>query len=313
MITRWVQRQGKSPRLIRGIGDDCAILKTTGRTLVTNDAFVEGIHFKRAWTSAADAGWKALAANVSDIAAGGGVPRAALVSLELPPALPVAWLKGFYGGLLECGRAYGVAIAGGNLSAGPHVAAHITIAGEAPTKRIGRDGARPGELVVVTGALGGSLAGLLCLRHGRKGPAARAAIGRHSRPVPPVTAGRVLARSASAMADISDGLARDAGHLAQESGIRVALVPGAIPIPFYADALAPSLGYSPQALALESGEEYELVATLPRRRLTATTAALKRLRVHLTVVGEVRRGRGVELVGVRGPAPAGFDHFSRVA
>ncbi|MEK7767783.1 MAG: AIR synthase related protein, partial [bacterium] len=90
-----MQRQGKSPRLIRGIGDDCAILKTTGRTLVTNDAFVEGIHFKRAWTSAADAGWKALAANVSDIAAGGGVPRAALVSLELPPALPVAWLKGF--------------------------------------------------------------------------------------------------------------------------------------------------------------------------------------------------------------------------
>ncbi|MEK7765677.1 MAG: AIR synthase-related protein, partial [bacterium] len=214
---------------------------------------------------------------------------------------------------LATGSGGNVAIAGGNLSAGPHVAAHITIAGEAPTKRIGRDGARPGELVVVTGALGGSLAGLLCLRHGRKGPAARAAIGRHSRPVPPVTAGRVLARSASAMADISDGLARDAGHLAQESGIRVALVPGAIPIPFYADALAPSLGYSPQALALESGEEYELVATLPRRRLTATTAALKRLRVHLTVVGEVRRGRGVELVGVRGPAPAGFDHFSRVA
>lgn len=309
MISRWLRRQQPCRGIIRGIGDDCAILKTAARTLVTSDAFVEGVHFRRTWTSARDAGWKALAANVSDIGTGGGTPRAALVSLELPARLPVRWLKEFYAGLLDCGRAYGVSIAGGNLSAAPHVAAHITVTGDAPARRIGRDGARVGDLVVVTGSLGGSLAGLECLRHRRTGTAARAAIARHQRPVPPVPAGRVLARFASAMADVSDGLARDAGHLAKASGVRVALVPGAVPIPFYADALAPSLGYSPQALALESGEEYELVATLPRRNLAAATAALKRLGVHLTVAGEVRRGRGVELVGLRDGAVSGYDHF----
>lgn len=309
-ITAWLKRQKRCSKLLRGIGDDCASVAVgAGAVLLTNDAFVENVHFKRAWMPAWKAGWKSLAANVSDIAAAGGTPVAALISLELPGALPVEWVADFYGGLIACGRRYGVALAGGNVSASSHVAIHISLIGKAPKRMPGRSGARPGDLVVVTGRLGGARAGLLCLRRDLRGRDARAAVERHLMPRPNLRAGQVLARYASAQVDISDGLINEARILSKASRVRMVLVPGAVPVQASALALAPVLGMSPLALALTSGEEYELLATVPRARWRAKGQILRRLNAGVTVIGEVRRGWGVSVLGGGGSALSGYDHF----
>ncbi len=312
LIDRILRRLGRQagPRS-SGIGDDCALVRTRGRLLLTDDAFVEGVHFERRWISPKQAGWKALAANVSDIAAAGGTPLAALVSLELPPSLPLAWLDGFYAGLTVCARRFELAIAGGNISRGARFAAHIALTGDAPRRYVGRAGARPGDLVAVTGSLGASRAGLMCLKRSWRFPKAKVAIMRHLRPDPSPSAGRALARSATAMIDISDGLIREAGHIARASGVNLAVVPGAVPVHAAALELAPKLKLDPAALALSSGEEYELLVCLPRRRIAPATRALARLRRSLTVIGEVRKGRGVTLVGAAPSRLSAFDHFAR--
>jgi len=299
LITRWLSRQPRFSTLVRGIGDDCATVRCAGkRELLTADAFVEGVHFDRRRVSAHDAGWKSLAANISDIAAAGGIPACALVSLELPPSLGVSWLKGFYSGLLSCARRFGVAVAGGNLSRSTHFAAHIALTGKAPARLVGRSGARPGDIVAVTGRMGGSLAGLLCLKRGIRGTAARTAIRRHLHPEPRVAEGRELAKVAHALIDISDGLVHEASLLAEASKVRIVLDASAIPVHPAARSLARRLGKSPISLAAGSGEEYELLAILPRR--LAGRAQLK----GMGVIGFVARGRGV--IGLKS---AGFDHF----
>jgi len=289
---------------------DCATVRTTGRTLLTTDAFVEGVHFRRAWTPAWMAGWKALAANVSDIAAGGGRPSAALVSLELPRPLALAWLRGFYTGLLACGRRFGVAVAGGNLARGTRVACHIALAGEAPARRVGRDGVRPGDILAVTGTLGGSAAGLECLRRGVRSKVAGEAIWRHQVPTPRLAAGRALGPLVSALIDVSDGLVHEARLLAAASRVAIALVPGAVPVHPAARALAAKWGRDPVRLALESGEEYELLAAIPRARWAAASRAAARVLVPLTAIGGAGKGSGVRLAGWHGPV-RGFDHFRR--
>jgi thiamine-monophosphate kinase len=255
------------------------------------------------------AGWKALAANVSDICAGGGTPAVALVSLDLPPDLPVVWLRDFYAGISACAKKYRIAIAGGNITRGSRFGAHITLAGGAPGRLIGRSGARPDDLVAVTGSLGGSLAGLLCLKKGWRGTPARDAINRHFLPLPDPQAGRALASFATAMVDVSDGLVHEANLIAAASKVRIAIVPGAIPVHPAAWLLSPVLRRDPADLALASGEEYELLATIPQRRFRAAVSALARIGVTLTPVGEVRRGRGVEIVGGGHKTARGFEHF----
>lgn len=309
MIARWVRVQGNPKGLIKGIGDDGATVRTSAKTFITTDAFVEGVHFRPGWGRPWQFGWKALAANVSDVAAGGAAPLAAVVSLALPPDLPVKWPEEFYAGLMACARIYRVAVAGGNLSRASECSSHITVIGRSPSRLVGRSGARPGDLLAVTGALGGSAAGLAALRRGWSDAPAREAIFRHLVPRPRAAAGKILGRLASAMLDISDGLIRDAGHLAAASGVRVVLVPGGIPIHPAADALAARLRIRPAELALGSGEEYELLAAIPRRRWTAAVRAVRRTGLPLTVIGECRKGRGVAITG--GFSATGWDHFVR--
>ncbi len=310
LISRWLKSRENDGRLIDGIGNDCAVLKPVpGRLLLTTDSFVENVHFRPAWTTPAQAGWKAMAANVSDVAAAGGVPLAAVISLELPPRLKIAWLKGFYSGLLKAARKYKFALAGGNISRGLRFSAHIALTGAAPRGRIGRDGARPGQILAVTGRLGGAQAGLLCLKRGIRGPAAHRSIRRHLLPQPSLTAGRLLARSASALIDISDGLLREARLIAEASRIRILI--RAEKLPIFADAcrLAASLGKDPVSLALTSGEEYELLACLPRRAFRKVARTLARHAIKLTAIGTTERGRGVETPDRPGSDAAGFDHF----
>jgi len=312
LISGWLAGQDRDRRLIRGIGDDCATVRLRGgRLLLTSDAFIEGVHFRRDWMKGWPAGWKALAANVSDVCAAGGAPGAALVSLELPPAFPVGWLKDFYAGLLACARKYRIVIAGGNIARGTKVAVHIALAGEAPEHLIGRAGARPGDLLAVTGSLGGSLAGLLCLKKGLRGTVARDAINRHFLPLPDPGVGRALAGFATAMVDVSDGLVHEASLLAAASGVRIAIVPGAVPVHPAAWLLAPVFRKDPAELALSSGEEYELLATIPQRRFHKAARALSLRGFALTPIGEVRRGKGVELVGGGHITARGFDHFNK--
>jgi len=181
--------------------------------------------------------------------------------------------------------------------------------GDAPRRFIGRSGARPGDLVVVTGSLGGSLAGLLALQRGLHGPDARRAIGAHVQPEPSLEAGRILAQYASAVCDVSDGLVRDAGHIADESGVQLVLVPGAVPVHAAALAVAERVGRTPIELALGSGEEYRLLGTVPRRRYGAMLRAFRRARLSVAAIGEVRRGRRVSVPGHSGGSLRGFDHF----
>ncbi len=307
MIRGWVRAQGKPKALLRGIGDDGATIRTGPRTFVTTDAFVEGVHFRHGWGRPWQFGWKALAANVSDVAAGGAVPTAAVVSLALPPDLSVRWLEEFYAGLVACGKTYGVGIAGGNLARASEFSSHITVIGRSPSRLIGRFGAKPGDLVAVTGALGGSAAGLSALRRGWSDLPAKEAIFRHLVPRPRVAAGIALGRIASAMLDVSDGLARDAGHLAAASGVCVTIVPGGIPIHPAVEALAPRLRVRAADLALGSGEEYELLAAIPRRRWAEAMRAVRGSGITLTAIGECRKGRGVDLPG--GLRSSGWDHF----
>lgn len=309
LIGGWLGDQERHRALLRGIGDDCAVVRGGPRLLFTNDAFVEDVHFRRKWATAWQAGWKSLAANVSDIGAGGGVPLAALVSLELPASLEVKWLKEFYAGLRGCGRRYRVVVAGGNVCAGRRIAVHISLIGGAPPRVPGRRGAKPGDLVAVTGTLGGSLAGLLCLERRIRAPAARAAVLRHLLPQPSIETGRLLARFSSAQVDISDGLGREARLLADASKVRLVLVPGAVPVHPAAVALAGALGRAADDLALDSGEEYELLATFPRGRFRRAAEAARRRGARLTAIGEVRHGRGVALLGERRSVPEAYEHF----
>jgi len=308
-IRHWTGTQRHVNPLQRGIGDDCATIRTTARTLFKTYAFVEDVHFKRRWITPRQVGWKALCANVSDIAAAGGKSTAALISLELPGSTPVAWVRKLYAGFLESANAYGFAIAGGNIASGPHIAIHISMMGTATRRFIGRSGAQPGDLVVVTGSLGGSLAGLLALQRGLSGPDSRRAIAIHLRPEISLVAGTLMAAQASAMCDISDGLIQDAGHIAEESGVQLVLVPGAVPVHPAALAVAERVGHAPIELALASGEEYRLLATVPRRRYGALLRAFKAARLSMAVIGEVRRGRRVLVPGHPSGSLHGFDHF----
>jgi thiamine-monophosphate kinase len=254
-----------------GVGDDAAVLQPTpGRRLVvTIDVLVEGRHFTAALSDPEDWGWKAVAVNVSDLAAMGAVARWLVLALTVPDAAEVATLERVYAGIGEACRAFGVALAGGDTSAGPALSLAVTALGEADLV-VTRAGARPGDRLVVTGPLGAAAAGLALLRRGDR--PARALLDRfpglaaaHRRPTPDLAMGpRLASAGATAMIDVSDGLAGDALHLAEASGVGVELRDAALPLaPGVAEAAA-LLGRDPVALALGGGEDFVLAAALPR-------------------------------------------------
>jgi thiamine-monophosphate kinase len=254
-----------------GAGDDAAVLRPTpGRKLVvTTDVLVEGRHFTAGLSDPEDWGWKAVAVNVSDLAAMGAVARWLVLALTVPDAAVVATLERVYAGIGEACGAFGVALAGGDTSAGPALSLAVTALGEAD-QVVTRAGARPGDRLVVTGPLGAAAAGLALLERGDRSAAALldrfpGLAAAHRRPTPDVRMGPRLARAgATAMIDVSDGLAGDALHLAEASGVGVELRDAALPLaPGVAEAAA-LLGRDPVGLALGGGEDFVLAAALPR-------------------------------------------------
>jgi thiamine-monophosphate kinase len=239
------------------------------RLVVTTDVLVEGLDFSAALSEPEDWGWKAVAANLSDLAAMAAEARWLLLALTVPEATPVATLERVYAGVGQACRAFGVALVGGDVSAGPALSLAVTALGEAE-RPVPRSGARPGDRLAVSGPLGAAAAGLALLSSGD--PAAAGLLARfpglaaaHRRPVPALAMGLALARAgATAMIDVSDGLAGDALHLAEASGTGLEIHDSAVPLaPGVAEAAA-LLGHDPMELALGGGEDFVLAAALPR-------------------------------------------------
>ncbi|MFM7552646.1 MAG: thiamine-phosphate kinase [Actinomycetota bacterium] len=295
---------GPAVGVLRGIGDDAALLEPD--LVWTVDTQVEGSHFTRAWSSPADVGWKALAVGLSDLAAMGARPVAALVSAIVPDG-DAADLEPIYAGLGACARSYGCPVVGGDVAAGPGLALSVGVLGRVAATPPGRDGARPGDVVAVTGTLGNAAAGLAALRD--PGLAVIAGVddcvARLRRPHPCLEDGAALARAAHALMDASDGLARDLPRIARRSGVALQVDLDALPVRDAVRTVAERLGTAPGALAATGGEDYELVAVLD-------PADVAGCGVSLTVIGEVVAGPAeVRWRGAGSEAALrGWDHLA---
>jgi thiamine-monophosphate kinase len=300
-------------RTVRWTGDDAAVVRARPLAVTSIDTVVDGVHFSLATHSAADVGWKALATALSDIAAMGAEAGEAYVSLILPAGFDEA--EQLVGGMEELAERCGVTIAGGDVVGGPALAVTVAVTGwgESEEELTGRDGAKPGELVGVTGELGGSEAGRTLLEAGAGGPREAGAAGaeaaqggtpresalvrRHLRPEPRLKEGRALAAAgAGAMIDLSDGLATDAGHLAEASGVELSLRLDDVPCAEGVDSIAAATG----------GDDYELLFTIAPGRQAAAEAAAR-----VTWLGDVRVGHGLVLVDSSGrPVDGlrGYEH-----
>ncbi|MDI6710097.1 MAG: thiamine-phosphate kinase [Thermoanaerobacterales bacterium] len=323
LIKRWARGLRLSAGVVRGVGDDAAVLcAPEGELLLfTTDMLVEGVHFTPALVPYRDLGYKALAVNVSDIAAMGGTPRWAVVSLGLPPGAAVEDLDAFYAGLSEAAEAFGVSIVGGDTVRSPRdlVVNVALLGGAAPDRVLYRSGARPGDAVFVTGSIGAAAAGLFLLQHPvPECPEEVQAVlvHAHRRPVPRVAAGSALAAggAVTALADLSDGLATDLARICAASGTGALVRARDLPVSPEARLLARLAGTDPLEWALYGGEDYELVGTARPEDLPRLRATLAAIGVPLAAVGEVRpREAGLYLrdeTGRERPlSPGGYQHF----
>jgi thiamine-monophosphate kinase len=286
-----------------GIGDDAAVLDprdAPGRLVWTIDEQVDGTHFERGLLSWHDVGWRSLMAAASDVAAMGAEPWCALSALVLPDDFGDEALGELARGQADAADALGAPVVGGNLARGPALSIATTLLGTCASP-VARGGARAGDVLWMAGAVGLSAAGLLALRRGcGDAPGLAHAVEAWRRPRALVDAGRAMSGLASAAVDVSDGLARDVGHVAEASAVRVVLDGGALGADAALARAAEALGVSALDLALYGGEDYALVAASP-----SPIPGFRR-------IGEVRAGEGLALrtsSGEQPLEPRGFDHF----
>jgi thiamine-monophosphate kinase len=295
LIAAVTARLPSGPSVLLGPGDDAAVVRAPGgRVVATTDVLVEGVHFRRDWSSGYDVGRKAAAANLADVAAMGGTGTALLVGLAAPPGLEVQWALDLADGLRDEAALVGAAVVGGDTVASDQVVVAVTALGDVE-RWVTRTGARPGELVVVAGTLGHSAAGLRLLREGvTTGPLVAA----HRRPSPPYAAGPALAAAgATAMCDVSDGLVQDLGHLAAASGVAIDLDSAALLDP---DADLQDV--------LFGGEDHALVATVPAPVDGCRVIGRVTGRVMGGGTGEGTAGAGVAVDGH--PVTGGWRHWT---
>ncbi|APC08316.1 thiamine-phosphate kinase [Neomoorella thermoacetica] len=309
-------------RVVMGIGDDAAVLKGEPGflTLASTDMLVEDIHFTLATATPREIGYKTMAVNVSDIAAMGGIPEQALVSLALRPEQQVEFVDELYAGLRECGQRFGVNIIGGDTVSSPRaMVINLAILGRVENDAcLYRHGARPGDILLVTGDLGGSAAGLDTLLSPRPAPAeviawARA---RHFRPTPRVVEIRAALKAGGLTAadDISDGLVAEVYTLAAASRVGIVLEAGAIPIAPATRQLAAIYHKEPLDYALYGGEDFELLLACRPDKVDAVREAVNRAcRTPVTVIGRVvpaEEGITINHSGRVLPlTPGGYNHF----
>lgn len=305
LIQRIRRAAGPAAAAGRGIGDDCAVLQLPRghEALITTDFTLENVHFRREWHPADSVGHRCLARGLSDIAAMGGVPHAAFLSLALPRDEDRLWIEEFLSGLLDLAEHHNVHLAGGDTAQSPGgVLADIVVFGSVPKgKAILRSGARIGDFVYVTGFLGKSSGTLSQLQHGERLRATKAH-RRHFFPEPRIEAGRLLREKkiATAMIDTSDGLSVDLQHICDESGV------GAV---VYPDSLPRLGGKEGLQFALHGGEDYELLFTARPNKLVP-----RQIRdVPVTRIGEIIAGRSIYLATRKGRIQPlevkGLEHF----
>jgi thiamine-monophosphate kinase len=293
---------------MRGIGDDCAILRPSAghELLVTTDFCVENVHFRREWHPAHAVGHRCLTRGLSDIAAMGGEPMACFLSLGLPQSLQQAWVNNFLKGLLAQATRFKVQLVGGDISSANQIAADIVVLGQVPRGRaILRSGARPNDRIFVTGSLGGSASVLKQLLAGKKIKPVRSSS--HFYPTPRIEVGTWLRKLklATSMIDLSDGLSVDLAHICQESGVSALINASQIPIAGGADI----------NLALHGGEDYELLFTAPKQaKIPAKIAG-----VRVTEIGVIKNlgnySSAIQILGQNGKTSAlfqhGWEHFQK--
>jgi thiamine-monophosphate kinase len=319
-LRRRVERSGVDRSCwLRSIGDDAAVLRPrAGRDLVAStDALVEDVHFRWSTTDARSLGHKSLAVSLSDLAAMGAQPLGFLLTWALPASASARQLDGVMAGLLAEAAAASCPLVGGDTVAARHWQLSIAAFGDVARGRaLLRSGARPGDRVLVTGTLGAAALGLRLLESGRaRAPGAAPFVRRQIRPRARLDAGARLCGKpwVSAAIDVSDGLLRDAGHIAEESGVALDLHVESLPLPRGLERWAQRLRCDPLALVVAGGEDYELLFCV-RRGAPPARALRRALGCPVAEIGEVRRGRRVRLLAAGRPLQLeaeGFEHFKR--
>lgn len=303
-------------RVLRGLGDDAAVIRAGRYAVVSVDAMVDGVHFRRAQLAPEEIGHRALAGALSDLAAMASTPSEAYLVLGVPEGTTPDVLLGIAGSMQELAADHGVTIAGGDVTRASCLTLSLTVIGWSadPGKLVGREGARPGDLIAVTGALGGAAAGLALLDSPAVGeglvPDLAASLHeRYARPQPRVSEGLLLSDAgATSMIDISDGLATDAAHVARRSGVRIELSLASLPLAAGIDRVAAALGLEQRSFAATGGEDYELLVSVPAAAAERLQAAWPTASAALTWIGAVVEGLpGVSFVDAEGEL-SGYEH-----
>ncbi|HEX5566764.1 MAG TPA: thiamine-phosphate kinase [Streptomyces sp.] len=304
LIRELTSRITATPAVRIGPGDDAAVVAAPDRRVVAStDVLLEGRHFRRDWSTAYDVGRKAAAQNLADIAAMGAEPTALLLGLVLPAELPVNWPTELMDGLHDECQVAGAAVVGGDVVRGDTITVAITALGDLQGREpVTRSGARPGDIVAVTGWLGWSAAGHAVLARGFRSP--RAFVEAHRRPEPPYHAGPAAAElGATAMTDVSDGLVADLGHIADASNVRIDVRSAALDVPAQMSDIGQAVGVDPLQWVLTGGEDHAIVATFPPG---------SKLPARWRRIGEVLHPSAAPQVLVDGAPwnrPGGWNHF----
>jgi thiamine-monophosphate kinase len=310
------------PEVALGIGDDCAILHPQAgmEWVITTDTQLEDVHFRRAWLTPYQIGWRAMAVNLSDIAAMGAQPFAALAALALPSSTEASFFEQLLDGLCDLGLRCQCPLIGGNLARDPaRLAVTLTVLGHVPSHQaVLRGGAKAGDEIWVSGQLGGSAAGLRTFLHpiSLAEPVCMALRRRYTQPQPRVREAIVLRASGclTSMIDLSDGLAGDLGHVCAESGVGAQIVAAALPLQAGVQEVAVALGEDALELALRGGEDFELCCTARPGMLSPMVDAFRaQFGISLTRVGTMTAAPALQLVRSDGSqvllSPQAFDHF----
>jgi thiamine-monophosphate kinase len=315
-IRKWMATS--DPAIIMGMGDDVAVIGMGGKVLlVTTDILIEDVHFKRAWIDPYHLGKKALAVNLSDIAAMGGIPKYFLISLGLPKDLPLSFVTSFYRGLKDGARRFRMDLIGGDTSVSRKIIINICVLGEGRKgDLLFRNGARVGDDLFVSGTLGDAALGLKVLQEkGSKGGSKRL-IEKHLSPSPRVELGQAIARNhwATSMIDVSDGLLIDLTHLLEESKVGARISEDRIPLSWPYKKCIHSFSRDPRQLALSGGEDYELLFTAPPKMRKRISNLARLLEIPITHIGDVLpQKEGLRVIRADGkeysPSRLGFEHF----